>query len=122
MNDPEDPGGETKYGISKRAYPRLDIKNLTLEDASAIYKRDYWNAAGCDDLDDSLALVVFDTAVNCGVGRAKKWLAQTTDWRDYIELRKAFYKGLNKPKFLRGWLNRLAGLTQTSELLEQAAH
>ena len=37
VNDPDDPGGETKYGISKRSYPALDIKNLTVEQATAIY-------------------------------------------------------------------------------------
>ncbi len=37
VNDPNDPGGETKYGISKRAYPELDIANLTLEQAKGIY-------------------------------------------------------------------------------------
>jgi hypothetical protein len=46
VNDPRDPGGETKYGISKRAYPRLDIKGLTEADAKEIYRRDYWEKAG----------------------------------------------------------------------------
>lgn len=42
VNDPSDSGGETKYGISKRSYPNLDIKNLTLEEAKKIYFCDYW--------------------------------------------------------------------------------
>ena len=42
VNDPLDKGGETKYGISKRQYPHLDIKNLTKEDAGKIYYRDYF--------------------------------------------------------------------------------
>ena len=41
VNDPDDPGGETKFGISKRAYPHLDIKNLTEEHAADIYYNDY---------------------------------------------------------------------------------
>lgn len=49
-NDNRDPGGETKFGISKRAYPSLDIKNLTEEQAKVIYRRDYWDRAGCGDL------------------------------------------------------------------------
>jgi lysozyme family protein len=48
VNHPGDPGGETKFGISKRAYPALDIKALTLGQAKAIYRRDYWIPAGCD--------------------------------------------------------------------------
>ena len=38
VNDPRDSGGETKYGIAKKFYPNLDIKNLTVEQAKAIYK------------------------------------------------------------------------------------
>ena len=48
VNDPSDPGGETKYGISKKAYPKVDIKNLTLDDAIEIYKDDYWLPAKVD--------------------------------------------------------------------------
>jgi len=42
VNDPDDPGGETKYGISKRSYPNLDIKNLTIDSAIDIYYKDFW--------------------------------------------------------------------------------
>lgn len=78
VNDPDDPGGETKFGISKRAHPDLDIKALTLEQAGRIYKRDYWDAVGLDSLAEGrpmFAAAVFDTAVNMGVLRARK-LAQ----------------------------------------------
>ena len=63
VNNSKDPGGETKYGISKRAYPTLDIKSLTLADAKAIYKRDYWDRAQCDALPPGVAFDVFDAAV-----------------------------------------------------------
>lgn len=72
-NDPKDAGGETKFGISKRAYPSLDIRNLTRDDAIAIYKRDYW-----DKLPDGLPVPVhcalFDCAVNAGISRAIRLL------------------------------------------------
>ena len=42
VNDPTDPGGETNYGISKRAYPKIDIKALTKHEAVKIYYKDYW--------------------------------------------------------------------------------
>jgi lysozyme family protein len=74
VNNPADPGGETKYGISKRSYPDLDIANLTETDAEAIYKRDYWDKLSLDIADAGLALVAFDAAVNNGVGAAIKWL------------------------------------------------
>lgn len=73
-DNPADPGGETKYGISKRSYPKVDIKNLTLEGAKAIYLRDYWLTAKCDALPARLMFDVFDTAVNSGVDKAVKLL------------------------------------------------
>jgi lysozyme family protein len=74
VNNPRDPGGETKYGISKRAYPALDIADLTLDDAKGIYKRDYWERAQCDRLHPDLAFQVFDGAVNSGIGNSIRWL------------------------------------------------
>lgn len=61
-----DPGGATKYGISQRAYPGLDIAQLTLEDAKAIYRRDYWDKNSCGEMPWPWALAVFDCAVNEG--------------------------------------------------------
>lgn len=66
VNDPNDRGGETKYGISKAAYPNLDIKALTVADARAIYRRDYWAPCACDAMLPNTALAVFDLAVNAG--------------------------------------------------------
>lgn len=72
-NDSVDAGGETKYGISKRAFPKEDIKNLTIDRAKAIYKQYYWNRCGCDDIKSyAIALQIFDIAINCGVGMAGK--------------------------------------------------
>lgn len=68
--DPKDPGGETKYGISKRAHPSVNIKALTPDQAGAIYKTDYWNPVQGDALPAGVALIVFDMAVNQGVKAA----------------------------------------------------
>lgn len=65
-DDPADPGGETNFGISKAAYPDVDIANLTEDDAIAIYHRDYWLHPHIDQLPDSVAGKVFDMAVNMG--------------------------------------------------------
>lgn len=70
VNDPRDPGGETKFGISKRSYPREYIRALTRDRAIELYKRDYWDACRCDELPPRLAVAVFDAAVNQGVGAA----------------------------------------------------
>lgn len=70
VNDPNDPGGETNYGISKRQYPHLDIKSLTLNEARAIYHRDYWVPCLAPVFPDPLRFQLFDTAVNSGPRQA----------------------------------------------------
>ena len=75
--DPRDPGGETRYGISKRAFPNEDIKNLTVERAKEIYKKYYWDMCECDRLPDWSKLIVFDCAVNQGAPRAKLFIQRT---------------------------------------------
>lgn len=64
----------TKFGIAAHAYPHLDIKALTLDQAREIYLKDYWFALRADDLPPSLRYYLFDTAVNCGVGFAAESL------------------------------------------------
>jgi lysozyme family protein len=61
-----DPGGETNFGISKHSYPNLDIKNLTRDDAIAIYKKDFWDKMNFDQLPEDISGLVFDAAVNQG--------------------------------------------------------
>jgi len=88
--DPVDPGNwtggacgrgaclGTRYGISAAAYPGEPIATLTLDAARAIYRRDYWDKVQGDNLPPPLALLVFDAAVNNGVGRAVRWLQTAT--------------------------------------------
>lgn len=82
VNHPKDPGGETKYGITKRDYPDEDIKNLTLGRAKEIYKESYWDKINADNLPKQLRYAVFDAAVNSGVGQASKWLQRAVGVRD----------------------------------------
>ncbi|MBV1775307.1 hypothetical protein KSF73_06225 [Burkholderiaceae bacterium DAT-1] len=136
---PGDTGGGTKYGISKRAYPELDIRNLTQNQAESIYRRDYWDLIKGDQLTaQAVAENLFDTAVNMGVSRAVK-LAQmvlgikpedgklgphTLDainaadpnrfLADFTLAKVARYvaicnKDRGQSKFLLGWLNRAMG-------------
>lgn len=132
VNDPKDPGGETKYGISKRSYPNVDIKNLTVEQAKTIYKKDYWDTSKCNDiLNDDIKLLHFDTAVNMGVGTAIKTLQTACgvtsdgvfgegtkkatincDKNKYFTSRMNKYLSICEKtptsyKFLKGWLSRL---------------
>ena len=82
VNDPKDPGGETKFGVSKRAYPGEDIAGLTLERAKALYLRDYWHVIHADELPKHVRFAVFDAAVNSGVRQAIKWLQRAVGVND----------------------------------------
>lgn len=136
VNNPADPGGETKYGISKRSYPGEDIKNLTLDRAKQIYARDFWGPAGCDALPDLLKFEMFDLAVNTSapgkpataikilqqavgsyadgiLGPKTLQAAQSIDpnkaLRRLQAMRLNYYAGLtNWPAFGRGWVRRVA--------------
>lgn len=80
VNDPKDPGGETKYGISKRQYPDLDIRNLDTQAAGRIYRRDYWEKIRGDDIKpQGVAENLFDFAVNAGVPRAVRTVQRIVD-------------------------------------------
>lgn len=74
VNHPADPGGETNMGISRRSYPREDIRGMTRVRAAQIYRRDFWHPVRGDDLPPGLDLVAFDAGVNSGVSRGAKWL------------------------------------------------
>ena len=118
INDPNDPGGETKYGISQRAYPKEDIKNLTLPRALELYYNDYWYVSS--SLGFPLNLCVFDCAVNNGTKTAKQFLAVVDgDWKKFNEQRLQHYLALlqgkfrnnpNREKYRASWLGRLNNL------------
>ena len=127
-----DPGGETKYGISKRSYPQEDIPNLTLDRARQIYWVDFWLKCRCDELPEGIRFEVFDCAVNSGVGPAVRMVQracsatidgilgpqtmQALAAMDPARLamrfngaRLAFMTDLNHwPAFGRGWARRIA--------------
>ena len=130
VNHPADPGGETKYGISKRSYPDLNIKLLTRADAGAIYERDFIKKHRLHELVDyATAEWVLDWLVHSGpsvVGRLQRKLGVTADGiigddtlkalngmkdpKDILRWRLAFLVSLAKHPFLQGWINRLIKL------------
>lgn len=74
VNDPVDPGGETNFGISKRQYPDLNIRNLTRREAVEIYFRDYWTPYNLAALPPAIGGKIFDLGVNMGSVTAIKLL------------------------------------------------
>ena len=73
-DDPKDRGGLTRWGISQAAYPMLDIRSLTRDQATALYRKDYWLMGCCDGLPAPIAVFHFDTAVNMGIHTANTLL------------------------------------------------
>jgi hypothetical protein len=116
--DPDDPGGTTKWGISQRAYPSLNIEALDKQDAHSIYWTDYWRPFGLDAAPAGLALSIFDAAVNVGVGRVRGWFKELGEGftaEQFNDRREKYYKDLVEArpvmgKYLKGWMNRLNDL------------
>lgn len=77
--DPLDPGGETKFGISKRSNRHVDIKNLTEEQAVKIYKEKYWDRFKIEQLPPRLRYIFFDMTVNPGRSRAIRILQRAAN-------------------------------------------
>jgi lysozyme family protein len=132
VNNPADPGGETNFGISKHAYPDVDIANLTRDQAAAIYKRDFWDKMQLDLQAPAIGYQLLDFAVNAGVGTAIRvaqsvldvapdgnWgpisqqaLANANSWHFQVQFPAAkirYYTKLSTfPTFGTGWMNRVA--------------
>jgi lysozyme family protein len=142
VNNPSDPGGVTKFGISQTSYPNLSISSLHISAAKQIYTRDYWDKCNADKIPYPVNIAVFDMAVNCGVTPAVKllqtvigvtadgvWgemsrtaLAQKTPdivFNEYLWKRVEYYKKLKKFSiFGRGWIARLLNLREYVKCLE----
>jgi len=114
----QDPGGETKYGISKKAFPNMDIKSLTIDEAMHIYNTKYWMPLQLDKYPFGIALFIFDTAILQGVSTAKKIIEVGIDSNNVDKtLLKLLPMRLwllalvdDFSKFGKGWTNRIADL------------
>ena len=143
----DDPGGMTNLGVTKRVWEEwtgkpateADMRALTPEMVSPLYKKRYWDAVRGDDLPSGVDLCVFDCAVNAGVGRASKFLQQAVGVLAdgqigpmtvaattakpaeevidaFCNLREAHYKSLSTfATFGKGWMNRLGSVEAESK-------
>jgi lysozyme family protein len=122
-NNPKDPGGPTKYGITiatlshdlGRKATIGEVANMTIETASAIYRKKFWNTIDGDRLANGVDMIAFDIAVNSGPGRALNWLSATyalsNNPRSRImaldKMRRGFWRHLGIfPFFGKGWFRR----------------
>ena len=122
-NNPQDPGGPTNFGITLGDYRKyikadgtaFDVKNMTVAQASVIYKERYWDALGCDNLPSGVDYTCFDYGVNSGIGRPQRDLTKfknltgTKLINAINDERMAFLQALNTyPVFGKGWSARVA--------------
>lgn len=131
-NDPEDPGGATKFGIDQRSHPKENIRKLTRERAAEIYWTEYWTRCHAHEMPSGVGEVVASIAVNTGHGRASRWLQaavgvtvdgdigpmtlaavkakpQAVLVAALLDRTELHYRSIAKgkmAKFLKGWLNR----------------
>ena len=138
VNHPSDPGGSTMRGVTQavwedwvdRPVTEEEMRSLTVDDVTPIYKRNYWDRIKGDALPSGVDFAVFDLAVNGGTGRGARMLQKVVgvthdggigpqtlgavgrmDAVDIIEQyaaqREAFYRRLKTfDTFGRGWLRR----------------
>jgi len=116
-NDKNDPGGETKYGISKRYHPTEDIKNLTIDRAKAIYLEEYWIPAKCDSAPYPMDVCLFDSQVNPqndprlpGGGNQEILNQNPHNWEAYMMLRMVRYMKNSKDIYVKGHIFRVLRL------------
>lgn len=135
-NHPDDPGGETNWGITATVARENgyvgSMKDMDQSVAKAIYVKKYWQPA-FDQLPYHIAFQVFDAAVNSGVGQAVRWLQRAVGVADDGKLgpitlkavsalpvgsvvlafnaeRLSFMTNLSTwPSFGKGWARRIAG-------------
>jgi lysozyme family protein len=116
-NDPMDPGGATKYGISSVLYHkwylahpedrRPSVADIDIPMALRIYEGEFWKGLSLDEVQDRfVASELFDTAVNCGLIRAGLFAQRALNY-----LRKPGWKELREDGILgfetRAALNRV---------------
>lgn len=111
VNNPHDDGGETNFGLSKRANPDLDIKNLTLDQAVAAYRARYWTPHGLDHEADPWAYFLFDSYVQHSPVIVRHWHTQFNRLSDAVWNRVRYYLTLHDfPDFGVQWMRRMANL------------
>ena len=149
VDNPADPGGRTNLGVTQNTWEswvgrpsnEKEMRGLTPSDVAPLYKKKFWDACSCDDLPAGVDYLVFDFAVNAGVGRSAKTLqsavgatpdgsigkvtvaaANGIPASDLIEkfsqIKTEFYQSLPTfSTFGKGWLNRVAAVKEQAILI-----
>lgn len=125
--DPDDPGGFTIWGLSKKYNPEVHI-GMTKEQAKPVYLNKYWIPTGCDSAPFPLDICLFDARVNpqndpdLPGGSMEELINQhPTNWQEYLFLRMVRYSKCSKEKYVHGHLNRILKLFLAIKELERNA-
>ena len=105
--------------------PLQSVRWITLDEAKQIYKANYWDAVGCDNLPAGLDLAAFDASVNNGTGRAEQWLLQCDhDIDKFCDLRLGFDQRLGRLWYVfgRGWATRIEGIRHQAKVIASGGH
>jgi lysozyme family protein len=115
-NDPDDPGGFTIWGLAKRYHPEIDA-NTAIEQAEAIYLKEYWIPSGCDDQPFPMDVCLFDSAVNPqndpklpGAGNQEILNMNPRNWQEYMIFRMQRYMRVSKDIYVKGHIFRVLRL------------
>ena len=117
-DDPRDPGGYTKWGLSQRYNPVVN-EDTTLEQAKQIYREKYWTPAGCDAAPFPMDICLFDSQVNPqndpklpGGGNQEILNMGPENWQEYNIFRMQRYMRNSKPEYVKGHIFRVLKLCQ----------
>lgn len=124
--DKSSPMNYSRYGINFNKHrSKAFIDNLTAKQAFDIYKKEYWDAAGVENVPEELRRIYFNTAVNIGPGKAKKLLKQSDGTLEgFSNAKWEYYNKIAKSnpiqrQYLKGWRNRtIAEYNETLDILE----
>jgi lysozyme family protein len=137
VDHPRDPGGATNLGVTigtlsgwlGRPATKAEVRALTVEAVTPIYRKNYWNAVRADAYQHGADLAVFDAAVNSGTGRALRWAravkaANAVAFVNaYCDLRLGFLGRLGTwDAFGRGWSRRVADIRAQGIRMAARAH
>lgn len=126
-NHPNDPGGKTMYGVTEAVYhawlksqgrPLRPVRSITRQEALELYFDEYWRRCGGPTLDVGVDLATYDSSVNSGVSRGRKWLLASLGGPAHETVKKICAKRLGFVQSLthlwgdfgRGWSNRIADI------------
>lgn len=122
VNNPNDKGGETNKGIIQRVYdkyrtnkslPLQSVRYISNDEVKEIYHDSYWMPGKCEEMTYGVAILHFDSCVNCGIKQSAKFLQRAVKCADdgivgtqTIEAVHQYVKVYSEPVLINAYLNQ----------------